>query len=226
MNDPKLKTGRSGDGSDITVEQVRDRMAGIGRHPGSKTWLAVLAMDRSTHALEAVTDAFCAGHRGSALELFRAFREQLRSQAVSLLPSDNEGVLSRMEDLFTEVEWLLHDRPVRDFDYYYDQVTCIGSLLASVLVWGLIRQEGIAAEWVDARDCIRTDDRFRSASVDRSFTADRLSAFSQRIFATQDVIVTQAGIGATDENESTTLGKDGADATLAVLTECLNAEVV
>ena len=36
-----------------------------------------------------------------------------------------------LADIFTEVEWMLHDKPVRDYDYYYDQVVCSGELLST-----------------------------------------------------------------------------------------------
>ena len=49
---------------------------------------------------------------------------------------------------------------------------------------------------------------------------------SFRLFNETDIIITQGFIGCTDENESTTLGREGSDYTAAVFANILNAESV
>jgi aspartate kinase len=43
------------------------------------------------------------------------------------------------------------------------------------------------------------------------------------LFSTNDVVITQGFIGATDENESTTLGREGSDYTGAIFANLLPA---
>jgi aspartate kinase len=221
-----MKTARFDGAGDMDSARISDLVSLAGKYPGEKIWLTVTAMDWSAPALQAATDAFCSGHREPALEIFRSFRERILSIAEGLSIMDMSEAVSRMESFFTEVEWLLHDRPVQDRSYYHDQITCIGSLLSSVLVWARLRQEGIPAGWTDARDFLRTDDRFGAATADSRYAASMLAAISEKLFAENDFIVTQAGIGATDENESTTLGMDGENATIALLATCLPAEII
>lgn len=45
-----------------------------------------------------------------------------------------------------------------------------------------------------------------------------------RFFEKYNLVLTQGFIGATDENESTTLGREGSDYTAAVFASLLNAE--
>ena len=71
-----------------------------------------------------------------------------------------------MNDFFTEVEWLLHDKPVRPFNYYYDQIVCIGELLSTSIVSNFLNSSGIPNQWVDVRDIFATDDQFRAAAID------------------------------------------------------------
>ncbi len=50
-----------------------------------------------------------------------------------------------MNDFFTEVEWLLHDKPVRPFNYYYDQIVCIGELLSTSILSSYLAKNGFGA---------------------------------------------------------------------------------
>ncbi|HEY1869611.1 MAG TPA: aspartate kinase, partial [Chitinophagaceae bacterium] len=130
----------------------------------------------------------------------------------------------KLKDFFTEVEWLLHDEPQRSYDYYYDQVVCVGELFSTTIISSYLNEVGIENKWIDVRDIIRTDDNFRDANIDWEFTSSKVSTSILPIFDETNFILTQGFIGATDENESTTLGREGSDYTAAVFANMLNAE--
>jgi aspartate kinase len=71
---------------------------------------------------------------------------------------------------------------------------------------------------------MRTDDTFRDARIDWSTTAQKVAEHIVPIFLNTHIVITQGFIGATDENESTTLGREGSDYTAAVFANLLNAE--
>jgi aspartate kinase len=121
------------------------------------------------------------------------------------------------------VEWLLHDKPVREFDYYYDQVVCAGELLSTAIVSAFLHEEGIHNQWLDVRDIFRTDDNFRDANINMEFTIRRVIENVVPVFNTLDLVITQGFIGATDENESTTLGREGSDYSAAIFANILDA---
>jgi len=172
-----------------------------------------------------VVQAFYNGDQQKALELFQTIKEEHLS-LVKQLKSSDEPLPSQhsLIDFFTEVEWLLHDKPVRNFDYYYDQVVCIGEMLSSIVVSDYLNSVGIANQWVDVRDVIRTDDNFRDAKIDWTFTGKRVEESILPLFEETNIILTQGFIGSTDENESTTLGREGSDYSAAVFANLLNAE--
>jgi aspartate kinase len=130
----------------------------------------------------------------------------------------------RLNDFYTEVEWLLHDKPVREYDYYYDQIVCIGELLSTTIISSYLNEEGITNEWTDVRDCFRTDDNFRDADIDMEITAAQIRQNVIPLINTTGIVITQGFIGATDENESTTLGREGSDYTAAIFANITNAE--
>ena len=122
------------------------------------------------------------------------------------------------------MEWLLHDKPVKSFDYYYDQVVCIGELLSTAIISNYLNAAGILNKWIDVRDIIRTDDNFRDAKIDWAFTNTRVQNAVSPLFNEYDLVITQGFIGSTDENESTTLGREGSDYSAAVFANLLEAE--
>ena len=119
---------------------------------------------------------------------------------------------------------MLHDKPVRDYDYYYDQVVCVGELLSTAIVSHYLNETGISNKWLDVRDIIRTDDNFRDATIDWEFTLSRVNDVIVAELENSGILLTQGFIGATDENESTTLGREGSDYTAAVFANMLDAE--
>src|SRR5678809_1428815 len=109
-------------------------------------------------------------------------------------------------------------------DSYYDQVVCIGELLSTSIVSNYLNEAGIKSKWVDVRDIFRTDDNFRDAAIDWGFTEGRINSQIVKLFNGSDIVLTQGFIGATDENESTTLGREGSDYSAAVFANLLNAK--
>ena len=156
-------------------------------------------------ALSEVSSAFFDGNKDIALQLFEAVKKSVFGLADSLLVDQKTACASRLGDLFTEIEWLLHDKPVRSFLYYKDQIVCTGAVLGSALLHHFLLEEGIDNEFLDIRDCIVASDEFGGASVIEDVSFKRL----QQTINTDTIVVTQAGIGATDQNENAMLTEAG-----------------
>ncbi len=184
----------------------------------------VSAMGKTTNALEKVTEAFYEGRKEDALQLFQQVKKRHLDTAKFLLVTHYLACEKKLVDFFTEVEWLLYDKPVRDFDYYYDQIVCIGELLSTSIISAFLDQEGIINQWLDVRDVFRTDDDFRDASIQWEFTEEKVKNEVTTLFNNYDMLITQGFIGSTDENESTTLGREGSDYSAAVFAHMMNAE--
>jgi aspartate kinase len=156
-------------------------------------------------ALSEVSSAFFDGNKDIALQLFEAVKKNVFALADALLVDQKTACISRLGDLFTEIEWLLHDKPVRSFLYYKDQIVCTGAVLGSALLHHFLLEEGVENEFLDIRDCIVASDEFGGASVIEDISLKRL----QQNINAGSIIVTQAGIGATDQNENAMLTEAG-----------------
>ncbi|RYZ00469.1 MAG: aspartate kinase [Chitinophagaceae bacterium] len=216
-----MKVFKFGGASVSTPERVRNVGTIIASYPGPLL-VVVSAIGKTTNALEAVVRAFFDGNKEDALRLFDGIRQDHLGMARDLGVEAQSS--AQLADFFTEVEWLLHDKPVRDYDYYYDQVVCVGELLSTAIVSHYLNASGVRSEWIDVRDIIRTDDNFRDARIDWDFTAARVNELVRPLFAGGSIVLTQGFIGSTGENESTTLGREGSDYTAAVFANLLGAE--
>jgi aspartate kinase len=216
-----------GGASVSTIDRIKNVADILRFHADKKLLVVISAMGKTTNALEKVANAFYKGNKEEALSLFNEVKEQhLKiSEGLSAISGkENNSVRSQLNDFFTEVEWLLHDKPVRDYDYYYDQIVCIGELLSTAIVSRFLNDCNIKNQWIDVRDVIRTDNNFRDAKIDWEVTAEKTHALIKPLFEKNNIVLTQGFIGATEENESTTLGREGSDYTAAVFANLLDAE--
>ncbi len=221
-----MKVYKFGGASINSIDRIKNVAAIIDEHKKEKLLVIISAMGKTTNALEAVVNAFFEGKKEEALVLFEQVKETHLNTLKYLTTLQWQAANDQLKDFFTEIEWLLHDKPVRNYDYYYDQVVCCGELFSTAIVAWHLKENGLNAAWVDVRDIVRTDNNFRDAGVDWAFTEKAIKQQIKPLFDTHDVVITQGFIGATDENESTTLGREGSDYSGAIFANLLPAESV
>ena len=219
-----MKVFKFGGASVNSIERIQNLKTILQHYTSDELMIIISAMGKTTNALEKVVEAFYAGNKDEALQLFDGIKKQHTTTAKYLLVTHFNECFAQMNEFFTEVEWLLHDKPVRAFDYYYDQVVCVGELLSTCIVSHYLNEMHINNKWIDVRDIIRTDDNFRDATIDWAYTAQRVNEAVLPLFNGNKIVMTQGFIGSTDENESTTLGREGSDFTAAIFANLLNAE--
>ncbi len=219
-----MKVFKFGGASVNSVERVKSTGEILKEYAGEKLLVVISAMGKTTNALERVTESFYANRKEEALALFEQVKQQHLTTAKYLLVTHYLACEKQLRDFFTEVEWLLHDNPVREYDYYYDQVVCVGELLSTSIISHYLNEMEIANKWLDVRDIIRTDDNFRDATIYWNYTTAKINENVKPLFATTDIVLIQGYIGSTDENESTTLGREGSDYTAAVFANILETK--
>ena len=163
----------------------------IQNHNKEKLLIVISAMGKTTNALEAVVKSYFEGRKDEAIQLFTQLRQQHLDLSKYLHVTRWQQSENQLKEFFTEVEWLLHDKPVRNFDYYYDQIVCSGELMSSSLLFHLLADKGMKAAWVDVRDVIRTDDNFRDAGIDWAITSAKARETILPLLEENDIVITQ-----------------------------------
>lgn len=186
--------------------------------------LVVSALGKTTNALESIVNAACKGDKQGAADQAKVLEKQHIEYTRAVLdPKYHTEAEQALNVFFTEMQWAIDDASNHKYDYTYDQVVCIGELLSTRIFAFFLQQQGMNVAWVDVRDIVRTDDTYRDARVDNEYSMQQAQQKLMPLLQEGKSIVTQGFIGATSDNATTTLGREGSDYTAALLAAWMHA---
>src|SRR5205809_605091 len=113
-----MKVYKFGGASINSIDRIRNTGNIIRQYAGEKLLIVISAMGKTTNALEKVTNAYFDGKKDEALQLFEQVKESHLNTLKYLTTLEWLAAEQRLKDFFTEIEWMLHDKPVRNYDYY------------------------------------------------------------------------------------------------------------
>ena len=177
--------------------------------------IVVSAMGKTTNSLEEIVDQFFFNKRLS-LEKIKNYHLAI----VDDLFEENHSIYADLNALFLELEWLLNDKPIRSYDYYYDQIVSFGELFSSKIISEYLNFLKIKNNLIDARDIVRTDNSFRNARINWEVTKELIL----KKIDNNSILITQGFIGCTSENFTTTLGREGSDFTAALIASVVKSK--
>jgi aspartate kinase len=106
-----------------------------------------------------------------------------------------------------------------------DEIVAYGEHLSSQLLAAVLREAGLAAFYVDARRCIKTDDDYGSAAP-LTETASATQAELLPLIEAGKIPVLGGFVGSTDKGATTTLGRGGSDYSAAIVGAALGAREI
>jgi len=219
-----MKVFKFGGASLESVERIRQVAQIVQSFPDEKLLIVISAMAKTTNELEKVVENFFLRKKEIAAQLLHNIEQQHLNVAEALLGTKDHPLFSQLQQFFTEAEWTLGEKPLRTYDYYYDQLVSLGELLSTAIVSAFFNSVGLHNTWLDVRDIFRTDDNFRDANIDWTYTQRQVTEKVVPLFNSTNIVITQGFIGSTDQNESVTLGREGSDYSAAVFANMLDAE--
>ncbi len=179
--------------------------------------IASFARERRFDDAASIIDAVRQRHLTAARELLNQTAEHsfhLAAQAI-------QESLKELEALAVSVATLGELTPRTQ-----DAIVSFGERLSSVLVAAALDACGVAAELVDSRAFIVTDDRFTNAAPDFPETEARVRDALLPPINSGVVLVAQGFIGSTKEGVTTTIGRGGSDYSAAIIGAALGAEAI
>jgi len=203
------------------AEGFRNVAGIIAQQTNTPLVVVVSATGKTTNALEVLVAAH-EQQRDDTQEIFTKIRDAHFAMLAGLF-EPGHPVYDEVNDAFVEIDWMLEEAPHADYDFSYDQIVPVGELVSSIILSHLLREKGLGVQWLDARDLVRTDDTFRDARIQWERTEQQIRSRVLPVLQDGQVAITQGFIGATDDNRSTTLGREGSDYSAAILAYCLNA---
>jgi len=221
-----VKVFKFGGASIQNADRARKVADIIKKHESENLLIVISAMGKTTNALEEIVNLYFEEEKEKALQKVEELKESHLEFANQLLENTLGPLLGKLKEIFTEIEWTLSEPTERGYAYFYDQIVSTGELLSTSIISSFLKKQNIENHWVDARDIVRTNDTYRDAKVDWTVTKQQLEKHISPLLADKKLVLTQGFIGATDENNSTTLGREGSDFSAAIFASLLEADSV
>ena len=185
------------------------------------TLVVVSAMGKSTNTLEEIIEQYFNDRTKTPQGLLELKAYHLKI-IEDLFNENRVEVCAVVNQLFEELHALIKLNKSPNYSFFYDQVVSFGELLSTTIIHHYLVYKGINSYWLDARNCIKTDDYYRAANLDWDAT---LSNVKTQVGDTS-LVITQGFIGSNSNNFTTTLGREGSDYSAAIFGYALNAESV
>ena len=217
-----IKVFKFGGASIKDAEAIKNVTEILKKFDDQNLAIVVSATGKTTNALEKVVQAYFK-QDGSANEYLNIVKEN-HYQIIRDLFGEQHEIYSVINDTFVEIDWVLEEEPNDPYDYIYDQIVSVGELVSSKIVNAYLNEIGLKAQWLDARDVIRTNNIYREGWVMWEDTLKNATTKIPPLIEKGGFIITQGFIGSTSENFTTTLGREGSDYTAAIFSFCLDAE--
>lgn len=221
-----MKVFKFGGASVKDAESVRNVLSILSNYQDEKIIVVVSAMGKTTNALEQVVAFYYNNNQEKAfqrLSEIKQFHEQIIDKL--FLPDQKSSVTSRVNNYFVEIEWAIEDAPTGTFDFEYDQIVSFGELISTTIIHEFIHLNALKCAWIDARDVIETDNKYREARINWEATSNNSKKITD-LFQQNNYVISQGFIGVTSENYTTTLGREGSDFTAAIFAHIVNADSV
>jgi aspartate kinase len=209
-------------GASVKDAQGIKNLAGIVSQETRNLVVVVSAFGKTTNALEMVLKSWINGEK-----IYKEHLNNIYSYHVTItddLFTSPNSTKSLIDNSFDNLKQYLRKADHKDYDFEYDQVVSYGEIWSTLIVAEYLRKAGLKPEWIDIRQIIITDDRYRDANILWEESNIRIKkAFD---FNKSSLFITQGFISGTSNGTCTTLGREGSDYTAAILASILDAESV
>lgn len=144
-----------------------------------------------------------------------AVRGLISIQRQSSIIAQVKFICNELEDVLQGV-FLVKERTPRTLDY----VMSFGERLSAYIIAEAMKDQGLEAEFLDARTVVRTDNTFGYARID----FEKTNKLIQDHFISHEKVQVITGfIGSSPSGETTTIGRSGSDYTAAIFAGALKA---
>jgi len=217
-------------GTSLGTSEALRRVAGlIAARRACRPVVVVSAIGRTTDQLAAARDQAAAGLISEARWLIDGLRGDLRSIIAPIL-SDCTKLDALLEAHLEEMlgvlaEWEPADEK-GDGPEMDDALLSHGERISSAVMTWILREHGIDAVHLDARELLVTDDRFTQATPLLERTNARLLATIPSLCDAGQTVVMGGFIGRTIDGRPSTLGRGGSDYSASIIGAGIGAEEI
>ncbi len=218
-----LKFGGTSVGSESAIRQVLKLIAE--KQKEDRIQVVVSAFGGVTNTLEEMVSDASTGRDEYRKQLKKVEQRHVDVVRTLIGVQGQSSVLTELKVLFNELEDVLHGVSLTHelTGRTHDFVLGFGERLSAFVLSAALQEQGIDAEYIDARSIIKTNADFGNARVLTTETTQNIREY----FENRDTVGVVTGfIASTETGETTTLGRGGSDYTASLIGAALNADAI
>ncbi|MBL7801063.1 MAG: aspartate kinase [Chitinophagales bacterium] len=204
------------------AQAVKNVISILKENPFKEKVVVISAMGKTTNDLEKVINEYYAHNTEWKNSIETVYTKHLAiiSELFENQPNTCDIAVRKIIDKTID---FLSQNHSRNYNFIYDQVVSIGEYISTTIVSEYANHQSVTNTLVDAKHCIFTDNAYTEGKIDWKKTEKAISTVIPPLFET-GFVITQGFVGCTQEDFTTTLGREGSDYTAAIFSYCLNAE--
>lgn len=201
---------------------VKNVITILKENPFKEKVVVISAMGKTTNDLEKVINEYYANNEEwkNSIETVYAKHLQIISELFDNKPNTCAIAVRKIID--KTIDFLTQNHS-RNYNFIYDQVVSIGEYISTTIVSEFANYQVLNNTLVDAKHCIFTDNAYTEGKIDWKKTEKSICSVIPPLF-NEGFVITQGFVGCTQEDFTTTLGREGSDYTAAIFSFCLSAE--
>ncbi|MEO1022104.1 MAG: lysine-sensitive aspartokinase 3 [Bacteroidota bacterium] len=197
-----------------TIEAMQRSAAIVAAHPDRKL-VVISATSGTTNDLVALATSKTPEHQNQLLKQIEERHQAVISGLSEAYKTEAQQVFDRrFKDLESHLAVLGREKR------WSDKLFAFGELMSTDLFVLVLREQGVEATWLDAREVIKTDSHFGKAEPE----LEAIRRKTAKMITPGQVYLTQGFIGSDSYGQTTTLGRGGSDLSAALFAEALDAD--
>jgi len=213
-----MKVFKFGGASIKDISSIKNILKIISTYNEDNLVIVVSAMGKTTNALELVVHNYFNNKENLQASISEVYNFHL--EIINNLFEKSHPIFSDISKSFEKLNSFIKANKSPSYSFVYDQIVSLGELLSSRIIHHFLLNNNINCSFIDARNCIKTNSKYRGAKVEWDITNKKIKDY----ISDSKISVTQGFIGSDKNNFTVTLGREGSDYSAAIFAYVLNAE--
>ena len=213
-----MKVFKFGGASIKDISSIKNILKIISTYNEDRLVIVVSAMGKTTNALELVVHNYFNNKENLQASISEVYNFHL--EIINNLFEKSHPIFSDISKSFEKLNSFIKANKSPSYSFVYDQIVSLGELLSSRIIHHFLLNNNINCSFIDARNCIKTNSKYRGAKVEWDITNKKIKEY----ISDSKISVTQGFIGSDKNNFTVTLGREGSDYSAAIFAYVLNAE--
>jgi len=213
-----MKVFKFGGASIKDISSIKNILKIISTYNEDRLVIVVSAMGKTTNALELVVHNYFNNKENLQASISEVYN--FHSEIINNLFEKSHPIFSDISKSFEKLNSFINANKSPSYSFVYDQIVSLGELLSSRIIHHFLLNNNINCSFIDARNCIKTNSKYRGAKVEWDITNKKIKEYIRD----SKISVTQGFIGSDKNNFTVTLGREGSDYSAAIFAYVLNAE--